>query len=134
MAGKAGLEPATTRLTAARDGLPLIETNVAVWQSAGAKMFGPLLLAYTARAYLDAGKFDAARQSIQEATTAIQTTGERWVEAEVNRVAGEIAARSLDPDTINAEAHFRRSVSAARLGRRKTRGARRVGDSRSFNC
>jgi predicted ATPase len=116
------------------DGLPLIETNVAVWQSAGAKMFGPLLLAYTARAYLDAGKFDAARQSIQGAMTAIQTTGERWVEAEVNRVAGEIAARSLDPDTINAEAHFRRSVSAARLGRRKTRGARRVGDSRSFNC
>jgi predicted ATPase len=95
------------------DGLPLIETNVAVWQSAGAKMFRPLLLAYTARAYLDAGKFDAARQSIQEAMTAIQTTGERWVEAEVNRVAGEIAARSLDPDTINAEAYFQAALQVA---------------------
>jgi predicted ATPase len=95
------------------DGIPLIETNVAAWQSAGAKMFGPLLLAYTARAYLDAGKFDAARQSIQEAMTAIQTTGERWVEAEVNRVAGEIAARSLDPDTINAEAHFQAALQVA---------------------
>jgi class 3 adenylate cyclase/predicted ATPase len=95
------------------DGLPLIETNVAVWQSAGAKMFRPLLLAYTARAYLDAGKFDAALQSIQDAIAAIQTTGERWVEAEVNRVAGEIAERSLDPDTINAEAYFHTALQIA---------------------
>ena len=71
------------------------------------------MLAYTARAYLDAGKFDAARQSIQQAMTATQTTGERWVEAEVNRVAGEIAAKTLDPDPINAEAHFQAALQMA---------------------
>ena len=102
------------------EGLPLIEPNVAVWQSAGAKMFRPLLLGHTAQAYLDAGKFDAARQSIQEAMTAIQATGERWIEAEVNRVAGEIVAKPPERDTINAEAHFQTALQIARQQQAKS--------------
>jgi predicted ATPase len=102
------------------DGLPLIETNVAIWKSAGAKMFGPLLSGYTGRAYLNAGKFDAARQSIQEAMTAIETTGERWIEAEVNRVAGEIEAKSSEQDALKAEAHFQTALRIARQQQAKS--------------
>jgi predicted ATPase len=102
------------------DGLPLIETNVAAWQSAGAKMFKPLLLGYTARAYLDAGKFGSARQSVQEAMRVIQVTGERWFEAEVNRVAGEIAAKSPEQDAPKAEAHFQTALRMARQQQAKS--------------
>ena len=52
-----------------------------------------MLLGNAARGYLEAGKFDAARHSIQEAMTAIQVTGERWMEAEVNRVVCSDADR-----------------------------------------
>jgi predicted ATPase len=102
------------------DGLALIEPNVAIWQSAGAKMFRPLMLGYTARAYLDAGKSDTAQHSIQEAMTAIQITGERWVEAEVNRVAGEIAVKSPMQDTSKAEALFQTALQIARQQQAKS--------------
>jgi predicted ATPase len=46
--------------------------------------------------------------------TAIQTTGERWFEAEVNRIAGEIVLKSPKPDRGKAEAYFERALSIAR--------------------
>jgi predicted ATPase len=83
-------------------------------------MFMPLLLVYAARAYLDAGKLEAAYNSVQEALTAIQATGERWIEAEVNRVAGELAAKSIERDTTNAQAHFQSALKIARQQQAKS--------------
>ena len=37
----------------------------------------------------------------------METTKERWCEAEVNRVAGEIALKSPKPDVVKAESVFR---------------------------
>ena len=39
-------------------------------------------------------QFDDARRYIGEAMTAVETTKERWSEAEVHRIAGEIALKS----------------------------------------
>jgi predicted ATPase len=83
-------------------------------------MFLPLFLGYAARAYLDAGNFEAAYQSVQKAMTAIQATGERWVEAEANRVAGEIAAKRPERDTTNAESHFHTALQIARQQQAKS--------------
>ena len=46
--------------------------------------------------------------------TAIETTMERWSEAEVHRVAGELALMSPQPDTAKAEAYFERALAVAR--------------------
>ena len=46
--------------------------------------------------------------------TTVQTTKERWCEAEVNRIAGEIALLSPEPDTAKAEAYFERALAVAR--------------------
>ena len=51
---------------------------------------------------------------------AMETTGETWCEAEVNRIAGEIALRSPEPDATKAEAYFDRALSVARLQRAKS--------------
>ena len=51
----------------------------------------PLYLAYLARAHAELGQFDDAWRCIDEAMTTVETTKERWYEAEVNRIAGEIA-------------------------------------------
>ena len=58
--------------------------------------------------------FDAAWYTISEAAKAIETTGELWCEAEVHRIAGEIALKSLAPDPEKAEAYFDRALAVAR--------------------
>jgi predicted ATPase len=50
----------------------------------------------------------------------IETSKERWFEAEVNRVAGEIALKSLDPDTAKAQEYFERALAVARQQQAKS--------------
>ena len=45
--------------------------------------------------------------------TAVETTKETWHEAEVNRIAGEIALKSPQPDSVKAEAYFERALAVA---------------------
>jgi predicted ATPase len=52
--------------------------------------------------------------------TLIETTKERWFEAEVNRVAGEIALRSPEADTARAQAYFERALAVARQQQAKS--------------
>jgi predicted ATPase len=49
-----------------------------------------------------------------EAMSMIETTKERWSEAEVNRLAGEIALMLPEPDAAKAEAYFERALDIAR--------------------
>ena len=60
----------------------------------GQTIFIPIYLSWLARTYAKLGKFDDAWLCIGEAVTAIETRKETWCEAEVNRIAGEIALRS----------------------------------------
>ena len=83
-------------------------------------MWMPLLLTYLARAYAELGQFDDAWRCIGEAMTAVETTKERWCEAEVHRVAGEIALRSPEPDAAKAEAYFERALAVARTQQAKS--------------
>ena len=50
----------------------------------------------------------------------IETTKESWFEAEVNRVAGEIALKSPERDAAKAEAYFKRSLAVARQQQAKS--------------
>jgi predicted ATPase len=67
-----------------------------------------------ATAYADLGRFDDAWQSIKEAKTAVETTKERFFEAETNRIAGEIALKSPKPDAAKAQSYFERALAVAR--------------------
>jgi predicted ATPase len=80
----------------------------------------PLYLSCLARAHVDLGKFDDAWRCIGEAMTSVETTKERWYEAELNRLAGEIALQSPKPDTIKAEDHFERSLAVSRQQQAKS--------------
>ena len=50
----------------------------------------------------------------------IETTKERWFEAEVSRIAGEIALKSPEPDGAKAEAYFERALAVARQQQAKS--------------
>jgi hypothetical protein len=69
----------------------------------------PVLLASLTNAYAEIGRFDDAWRCIGEAMTVIETTKESWFQAEVHRVAGEMALKSPSLDAAKAEAYFERS-------------------------
>ena len=52
--------------------------------------------------------------------TAVETTKENWYEAEVNRVAGEVALKLPEPDAAKAEAYFQRALRLARQQQAKS--------------
>ena len=72
-------------------------------------LFSPNL----ARAHAELGQFDEAWRCIGEAMTAVETTKEKWCEAEVHRVAGEIILMSPEPDAAKAQAYFERALEVA---------------------
>jgi predicted ATPase len=74
----------------------------------------PWFLSNLARAHAELGQLDDAWRCIGEAVTAIETTKERWHEAEVNRIAGEVALKSPELDAVKAEAYFERALAVAR--------------------
>ena len=52
--------------------------------------------------------------------TAMATTKEKWFEAEVHRIAGDIALLSPEPDAAKAEAYFERALTVARKQQAKS--------------
>jgi predicted ATPase len=57
---------------------------------------------------------------IGEATEGVDRTNERWCEAEVNRVTGEIVLMSPKRDVPQAESYFERALSVARQQQAKS--------------
>jgi hypothetical protein len=98
---------ATAALQSSIDGLNSL-------RSTGQTVLIPIYLSWLARTYSKLGKFDDAWRCIGEAVTAIETRKETWCEAEVNRIAGEIALISPAGDLLKAQAYFERALAVAR--------------------
>ena len=94
--------------------------GITAWRAVGATYWMPSWLSYLAGAHAELVQLDDAWRRIGEAMTAIETTGERWFEAEVNRIAGDIAQRSPAPDIAKAEAYFERALAVARAQQAKS--------------
>jgi predicted ATPase len=93
---------------------------VAAYRSTGATQGVLFFRSYLARSYAELGQFDDAWHCIGEALAAIEKTKERVWEAEVNRIAGQIALKSPEPDAAKAEAYFERALAVARQQQAKS--------------
>jgi predicted ATPase len=104
----------------ASDAVAMITSGITAYRSTAATLFVPLPQSYLARAYADLENFDDAWRCIVEAMTAVETTKERWFEAEINRIAGEIALLLPEPDAAKAEAYFDRALAVAHQQKAKS--------------
>jgi predicted ATPase len=104
----------------ASDAVHRITSGIPAFRSTGATYFLPTWLSYLAKAYADLGQFDDAWHCIGEAIVVVEKTKETWWEAEVNRIAGEIALMSPERDTAKAEAYFNRALEVARKQQAKS--------------
>ncbi len=104
----------------ASDAVSIITSGLTAYRSTGSTAIAPLWLSYMARANETLGRFDEAWRCISEAMTAVEKTKETWLEAEVNRVAGEIALMPPEPDAAKAQAYFERALAVARKQQAKS--------------
>ena len=98
----------------ASDAALMITSAIREWRSTGATQGVPFYLSHLARAHSELGKFEEAWCCIGEAITAVETTKEKWCEADIHRTAGEIALMSPKPDAAKAQAYFERAIAIAR--------------------
>ncbi len=94
-------------------GLTRIRDGTAASGATGAGIFQPWYFALLAAAYAQLGDPKAGLAALVEAETRMGQSGERWPEAEIHRLKGELML-SMDGVDAGAEPCFRRSIEVAR--------------------
>jgi predicted ATPase len=102
------------------DAAQTITAGLVEFRGTGSTFWTPLFLSYLAKAYAELRQFDDAWRSMDEVITALQATKETLCEAEVHRVAGEIALLSPERNLPKAEAYFERALALARKQQAKS--------------
>ena len=104
----------------ASDAVWAITSGITSLRSTGATLYEPRHLSFLAMAYAELGQLDDAWRCIDDAIAKVERSKEKWCEAEVHRIAGEIALKSLAPGPEKAEAYFDRALAVARRQQAKS--------------
>jgi predicted ATPase len=104
----------------ASEAIQMFTSWIGAYRSTGATIYAPLHLSLFARVKAELGEFDDAWRYMDEAMTAIETSNERWFEAEAYRIAGQIVLLSPEPNAAKAQTYFERALQIARQQRAKS--------------
>jgi predicted ATPase len=104
----------------ASDAVRAITSGMSTLRATGATLLMPRHLWHLAMAYVELGQPDDARRCINEAIEKVERSNEKWGEAEVHRIAGEVALKSLAPDMEKAEKYFDYALAVARKQQTKS--------------
>ena len=98
----------------------MMTSGIATYRSTGSRVYLPCFLSHLSTAHAELGQLDDAWRCIGEAMAAVETTQERWYEAEINRIAGEIALKLPQLGCSQAAAYFERALTIARAQQAKS--------------
>jgi predicted ATPase len=104
----------------ASEAIQMITSGITTYRSTGSRVYLPFFLSHLSRAHAELGQFDDAWRCIGEAMIAVETTKERWYEAEINRIKGEIALKLPQLGSSQAGAYFERALTVARAQQAKS--------------
>jgi predicted ATPase len=96
------------------NGVSTMSSGIAAWRSTEANIWIPFFVSRLAHAHAELGDFQEASRCIEGAIQAVKTTKERWCEADIYRMAGEISLISQERDAVKAEEYFERARTVAR--------------------
>ena len=102
------------------DAVQMLTAGITTLRSIGATTSTLLYLPWLALAYAQLVKSDEAWRSISEALALIEQSDQRSTEAEVHRVAGEIALVSPHVGVAKAEEYFQHALAVARQQQAKS--------------
>jgi predicted ATPase len=102
------------------EGMAQMHHGLTAWRAMGIEVGLPYWLTMLAEAYGSTGQVEAGRRVLAEALALIDTTEERWWEAELHRLKGELLlALSMD-NAAEAEACFHQALDVARRQQAKS--------------
>jgi predicted ATPase len=104
----------------ASDAVRAIISGITSLRSTKATLHEPYYLLHLALAHAELGQLDDARRCIDDAMDKVERSKEKWCEAELKRVAGEIALMSPERDAARAEAYFEIALAVARQQQAKS--------------
>ena len=95
-------------------GVTEAEEALEAFRQIGAGLWGVEVLAILAEVYADAGRSTEALKHLEASLAEGRRTGERWREAEVHRLLGELLLRMSPAAHHEAEESFSRALQVAR--------------------
>jgi predicted ATPase len=99
----------------ARDAQPGdLHDALRAWRATGAGICGPYLLGLIAEAHVELGEFASGVPLVDEALDRVETSGERFWEAEILRLRGRLLMATEGAPQPEIEACLRRAVAIAR--------------------
>jgi predicted ATPase len=104
----------------ASEAIQMFTSWIGAYRSTEATIYTPLHLSLFARVKAELGESDDASRYMDEAIVAIETTKEKWFEAEATRIAGQIVLLSPEPNTAKAQTYFERALQIARQQQAKS--------------
>jgi DNA-binding SARP family transcriptional activator/predicted ATPase len=100
------------------EGIAEIRQGLATWQAMGAGMHLTHYLGMLAEAHAGAGQSEEGLSVLAEALSQVEETGERYYEAEIHRLKGELLL--MQRDEAEAEASFQHAIEVARRQRARS--------------
>lgn len=95
-------------------GIDLIHQGLDEWNATGTLLIQPYFLALLGEAYGTSGQTYKGLNAVTKALAAVERTGERWYEAELHRLRGELRLmRGNITDTAAATEDFRQALAIA---------------------
>ncbi|UWU75466.1 AAA family ATPase [Bradyrhizobium huanghuaihaiense] len=95
-------------------GIAQIRDGLAMWQATGAGFLVPYFRSLLAEVHGQSGAVNEGLDLITEALDRVEETGERWFEAELHRMMGELMLQLPRSDPTAAEARFEHAAATAR--------------------
>jgi predicted ATPase len=104
----------------APDAIQILPSAITAFRTTGSTWSLPFRLACLAKAHAELGQFEEASRRLDEAMIIVEASKEVWAQAEILRVAGEIALMSPGHDATKAEGYFVQAFSVARQQQAKS--------------
>jgi predicted ATPase len=125
------------------EGISLMRHGMAAFRAARAELERQYWLALLVEVYVKMGQHEKGRHALAEARAIVDKTGERWWEAELHRLEGELTLQQqfkvqssefkapspqpLTPSTQEAEACFLQAIEIAQKQRANSRSPASAG-------
>jgi predicted ATPase len=104
----------------AQEGIAQIEQGLRAFRATGAEIERSYFLALLAEAHGIMGQPEAGLTALTEALTLVDKTGERWYEAELYRLKGELLLQQSSDNQVKAESCFHHALEIARTQQAKS--------------
>ena len=102
------------------EGLTQLRQGLDAYRATGAAFQRPHFLSMLAEVHRSMGQPEAGLTALSEALALVEKTGERYYEAELHRLKGELLLQHAAPEVSHAETCFQQSLAIARRQQAKS--------------